>query len=289
MIIIGQKTGQLANRLFLFSHLIASSIKYKYALFNPTFDDYSTFFKATDKNDFYGYPIYVKPTKIPGFYLTNKILQKLIQEKFELGYFQYINLGWTKSLDISNVSFLDAAQKKILVINGFAFRDFRAFQEKSNLIREIFKPNETIINNVERNLKVFRKKTDILVGVHVRRKDYKTYLNGIYYFDDSLYLCTMKKLNQIFEDLNIRVSFVICTDDINSVNPKNFESLNVYFSKSSAIEDLYILSRCDYLIGPPSTFTGWASFYGKVPLKHFSSKDELHESIDLNQFSLYPG
>ena len=283
---ITQKTGQLANRLFLFSHLIASSIKYKYTLFNPTFDDYNTFFQSTDKNDFYGYPIYVKPTKIPGFYLTNRILQKLIQEKFELGYFQYINLSWEKSLNISNISFLDAAQKKIVVINGYAFRDFIAFQEKSNLIREIFKPNKAILNNVEKNIKVFRGKIDILVGVHVRRKDYKTYCNGIYYFDDGIYLMYMKKLNQIFENSNKRVSFVICTDDINSIDPKNFESLNVYFSKSSAIEDLYILSRCDYLIGPPSSFTGWASFYGKVPLKHFSSKDEL---INLNQFSLYPG
>ena len=27
-----------------------------------------------------------------------------------------------------------------------------------------------------------------------------------------------------------------------------------------------MMSQCDYLMGPPSTFTMWASFMGKVPL-----------------------
>ena len=31
------------------------------------------------------------------------------------------------------------------------------------------------------------------------------------------------------------------------------------------IGDLYSLAACDYIIGPPSTYTQWASFYGQVP------------------------
>jgi len=29
--------------------------------------------------------------------------------------------------------------------------------------------------------------------------------------------------------------------------------------------DQHLMTRCDYLIGPPSTFTLWASYVGKVP------------------------
>ncbi|MCW3058345.1 MAG: hypothetical protein JWQ02_166, partial [Capsulimonas sp.] len=29
---------------------------------------------------------------------------------------------------------------------------------------------------------------------------------------------------------------------------------------------MYSLSECDYILGPPSTFTAWASFYGQKPL-----------------------
>jgi len=35
---------------------------------------------------------------------------------------------------------------------------------------------------------------------------------------------------------------------------------------SSPVFDLYAMSRCDYLMAPPSTFSGWASYYGSVPL-----------------------
>ena len=44
-------------------------------------------------------------------------------------------------------------------------------------------------------------------------------------------------------------------------------------SSGVAVEDLYALAGCDLLIGPPSTFTQWASFYGKVPLYHAWSPD----------------
>jgi hypothetical protein len=42
-------------------------------------------------------------------------------------------------------------------------------------------------------------------------------------------------------------------------------------SRGSAVEDLYSLARCDYLLGPPSTFSLWASFYGNVPLHQMAS------------------
>ena len=38
-------------------------------------------------------------------------------------------------------------------------------------------------------------------------------------------------------------------------------------------EDLCLLSKCHYLIGPPSTFSGWASFIGRVPLLYMTNPD----------------
>jgi len=32
------------------------------------------------------------------------------------------------------------------------------------------------------------------------------------------------------------------------------------------IEDLYLLGYCDYIVGPNSSFSQWASFWGGVPL-----------------------
>jgi hypothetical protein len=37
--------------------------------------------------------------------------------------------------------------------------------------------------------------------------------------------------------------------------------------------DLYSLARCDYVFGPPSTYSQWASFYGNKPLLHVFDRD----------------
>jgi len=42
------------------------------------------------------------------------------------------------------------------------------------------------------------------------------------------------------------------------------------------------LSKCDYLLGPPSTFSMWASFIGDVPLRLIKGAEE---NIQMDQFS----
>lgn len=42
---------------------------------------------------------------------------------------------------------------------------------------------------------------------------------------------------------------------------------------NNAAGDLYALSQCNYIIGPPSTFNAWASFIGDVPLCTLHKKD----------------
>lgn len=43
---------------------------------------------------------------------------------------------------------------------------------------------------------------------------------------------------------------------------------------SSPAEDLYALSLCDYIIGPPSSFSRWASLMGHVPIYQIWDKNE---------------
>jgi hypothetical protein len=37
-------------------------------------------------------------------------------------------------------------------------------------------------------------------------------------------------------------------------------------SGAGAVHDMYTLAACDYIVGPPSTFSGWSSFYGSKPI-----------------------
>ncbi len=56
---------------------------------------------------------------------------------------------------------------------------------------------------------------------------------------------------------------MICSDE--PIPEEPFEGLDFLRGPGQLVEDMYSLAGCHYLLGPPSTFTLWASFYGEVP------------------------
>lgn len=60
--------------------------------------------------------------------------------------------------------------------------------------------------------------------------------------------------------------FLLCSNE--PQDAEAFAGFPVTFGTGELVEDLYALAGCDFLLGPPSTFTIWASFYGTVPLCH---------------------
>lgn len=55
-----------------------------------------------------------------------------------------------------------------------------------------------------------------------------------------------------------KVSFFVTSNE--ALSQSDFPGLTVTFGTGVPIEDLYTLAGCDYACGPPSTFSGWASF-----------------------------
>ena len=41
------------------------------------------------------------------------------------------------------------------------------------------------------------------------------------------------------------------------------------------VENLYSLSKCDFLVGPPSSYIGWSAFYGNKPLLTIEDYDNF--------------
>lgn len=109
----------------------------------------------------------------------------------------------------------------------------------------------------------------ILIGIHLRRGDYKIWQEGKYYYDDQTYMHFIQQIRSIFNGQ--RVKFILCSDE--PIDYTYFCEEDIYISTQDMIIDLYLLAKCDYLIGPPSTFSGWASFYANIPLCIIDSKD----------------
>ena len=86
-------------------------------------------------------------------------------------------------------------------------------------------------------------------------------MDGRYFYDLESYLASMKSVAAIFSPR--RVAFLICSDE--ALNLSSVDNLSLTTSAMGPVQDLWALSRCDLVMGPPSTFSTWAAFLGKVP------------------------
>ncbi|MBP5722772.1 MAG: hypothetical protein J6X18_04245 [Bacteroidales bacterium] len=78
------------------------------------------------------------------------------------------------------------------------------------------------------------------------------------------------------------VFLMFSNEDLND----SFDSFNVIYSKEQWYVDQYIMSLCDYIIGPPSSFSGWASYMGDVPLYQIRDTKHLLSLEDFKVFNL---
>jgi hypothetical protein len=171
--------------------------------------------------------------------------------------------GEDEEVRLDGPEFLEEARRPgILFVQGWQFRDRSNFTRHAEAIRAHFEPLEVFQHNVDVLMKSARAGCDLLVGVHIRHGDYKRFLDGKYFYEIDEYVGVMKRVVGLYPDK--RVGFLICSNV--RQKEEDFEGFNFTFGNDHLIEDMYSFARCDLLLGPPSTYTMWASFYGRVPL-----------------------
>lgn len=103
---------------------------------------------------------------------------------------------------------------------------------------------------------------------------YRGRLQGRYFFEDAIYANWAKTLSEQLTLRNGRVGFLLCSNE--SVDIRAFNGLRYFLGLGQELCDLYSLAQCDLIFGPPSTYTMWASFYGRSPVHHcMSSRDPI--------------
>jgi len=282
MIIIGSRYGRLGNRLFLFSHFISNSIEYDYKLLNPAFQEYGHYFDLqSERTEFRNIVAFDNSCRSKTFLEVVRFIERITRRNLSLPNFEIIRHWKEDSFDLNNERFISMARKKIVLTYGWLFRDYPSLTKHQNSIRKIFTPQRETMENVHNLISTARENCDILIGVHLRKGDYRHFMDGTYYYTDENYLDIMKRMAAIFD--SHRIGFLLCSDE--NVNVEFFEahSLNFNVGTRHEVEDMYAFSQCDYLIGPPSTYTMWASFYGRIPLYQISNPDKTPQ---LNDFKI---
>lgn len=150
--------------------------------------------------------------------------------------------------------------------------DIRYLPLTKKKLQHIFRPRQEICNKAEAMIRDIRQNSDLIVGVHIRHGDYKTFYNGRFYYTLEEYHYFMQQIKDLYKDK--RIAFFISSNATFSTDLfKGCDCYRFYKEPSGDILDLYTLSLCDKIIGPWSTYSRWASFFGEVPLCYIQSKE----------------
>jgi hypothetical protein len=275
MVIIQEKTGRLANRLFLFSKFIVNAIEYDYSLVNPTFDEYCKYFESTRENRFGTYPISVQPENGNSyrlFYLKTTLLYYVASKTSK---HEFIVPTTSNPQSLNDPAFIKKASEKIVYARGWFFSENQNLIKHSSKIRSYFKPDSEVIKEIAAYLNPIKRNHDVIIGIHIRRGDYRTWKSGRYFYNNETYRHYMMVLQKQFNEIGKTVAFVICSNE--PISMDWFPGLDCYSSPGGIISDLYTLAECDFIFGPPSTYSMWASYYGNVPLKHLEyAREDIH-------------
>ncbi len=292
-IILFRKHGQLANRLFAFAPFIAFANHFPVKIWYPALEEYAFHFEQFHKSLIPIYPSYSST------FLIDQIAKKLRFFLYELIYSAHRIL---KKMGLENFGFImtisraDSMNRILLdenFYNNIANRKFVFIEDWGFKVTEInFNNHLSIIQNTRfldgyyKNVEQFKsticKSKKPLIGVHARLGDYKNFEGGKFYYAISEYIGWMHQLQRMFQT---NVAFVICSNERrDSEWSTKGVGLDIHFALDHLIKDLITLSKCDYIIGPPSTYSMWASMIGGTPLQMIRSKDH---DLKIEKFKIY--
>jgi hypothetical protein len=157
-----------------------------------------------------------------------------------------------------------------IYFTGWLFRNPKGLGKFGNELRAAFTPTAKVETRVNSIITPLRQKYQKIIGIHIRQADYKM-------FKDGKFFISQERIREIVSEYAKETildagetTFLITSDG--HVDEGLYKNLNVYISKENAVIDLFLLSRCDVILGSDSTFGGFAAWFGNIP--HIIFKNE---------------
>jgi hypothetical protein len=295
LFVIAFRCGRLANRLVLFANFIAFAEEHGSRVMNFTFHSYAHFFETTRRDIYCQYPVPAKKSwldVVPGsapliratriFYRVARAAS-LIAERLKILGPRTMTL---REIPGQNVTALESPElqakihaMRLVFVYGWKFRAPDCVQRQAEKIRAYFRPTEEHDDASREAVQCLRQQATVVIGVHIRQGDYAGWRGGKYFFPVSQYANWMLELAEQFPEY--KVAFLVCSDGPRKA--EEFPGLSVAFGPGIPVQDLYALAQCDYIMGPVSSFSQWASFYGNKPLFHLRDKDA---KVERGKFSV---
>jgi hypothetical protein len=288
--------GQTCNQLFQIAHWIPAANEFGLPLYFPGFRRYAHLFSGTVNQRFPRFPRTAPDVGLPQAALSRLCSCAARVNHFNIGPFfklagmlpGVVTFAWddsgrggsmnpTKVIEAPRV-----AAGQSLWVRGWLYRDRNGLAKHKPCIKEFFSPVPEIQQRIDACIQKNREGNTVLVGVHLRRRDYSKWNDGKYYYDDNAFRRLMQQMPKVLP--NRKVRFLLVSDE--PIDWNNYDGLDIVKGPGDPGGDLFSLAACDYIMGPPSTFTIWASFFGNVPL--YMIKDPSNP-LRLDSFKVYTG
>ena len=273
-VIIASKAGRLGNRLFQAAYFMGNALSRGYRLLNPSLGEYAQLFEGSARDPLCGYP---EPWRdldpefahqsreflFPYIHLLGLAAKSGIVPGVMAIDIRHFDSKDDGDIDLNSETFGKClASGKMILPMGWKFSDYAGIRKHRREIARYFTPVASVSKPVEALISKARAMGDLLVGLHIRQDDYRQWKNGIHFYETERYVQWMRELSK--RNPVKRVVFLICASNI--LDDSLFEGLCFVKGPGFPVGDLHALSLCDKIIGPPSTFSGWASYHGGIPL-----------------------
>lgn len=287
-LVICDSYGRIGNRLLLNAHVLACALENKVTCINPCLDEYAHYFSATVSDPLCRLPRMAKPSG--GQHNPSRLRHRYANFFKYLGRKLPASLPFVRKMTSTDETLetrLDSPAFRSMLqqpgwclLQGFFFRDYFALAKHRQQICSQFELVEHHAQTVQAAAAAARDDKDcILIGVHMRKGDYRNWLGGRYYFDDAQYAQVLARACTLFER---PVRFFVASDE--DIDLSKFAQFDCTKTTGHEIEDLYCLASCDFIIGPFSTYSSWASLYGDAPIYFI---DDASHAFELDEFLSY--
>lgn len=267
-VLIASKTGRLGNRLFLSAYFMANAMARGYRLLNPALGEYARFFEGSARDPWCRFPSLRRGMDHDIAEQCREMILRFIPVMSRLVPGRMIDIRATLDAedgvyDLNGEDFLRRIEAGGLIFaKGWKFRDGENLLSGHRAIADYFTPVAEIRAKAELAVQQARSLGDFVIGVHVRQGDYREWKGGVHYFESVQYARWMHEASRLHPGR--RIAFLVCASD--PVDAGIFSDFAVTWGPGDVVADLHALSLCDTIIGPPSTFSTWASYRGRVPL-----------------------
>lgn len=259
MIVYTHSFGRLGNQLWTHAHLLAFAIDRDLGFVSTTLRNQGPWYEGIPATSF----LTNAQRRIRPYALTSQTLSLAHRLNLRIRAAPALTLVDGELLDLEGSPEMEdlVRTRPIVFASGLFFMASRALGAHADAVRALLTPIPAITADVDARMHAHRARHPHHVAVHLRRGDYRTFCDGDMFYSDEEYAVAMRA---IANQLPGSTLFHLFSDE--PVDSKSFAPLDVEVWNGSAAFDLHAMSACELIVGPNSSFSQWASFYGDRPI-----------------------